>query len=121
MISGDEMFSDSYKHELFFGDTVWEVKSRYVAKEDGFHQEKGAFEAEDDGPSAEVEMVNDIVDSFKLNEIQLTKKDFMGYVKGFLKAVVAKLKADGKDDRVVPFQKGVTEAVKYIVGKIDEF
>ena len=117
IISGDEMFSDSYKHQLMFNDAVWEVKAKMVKKGSDFVAIASDDIADED---ENAEMVVDIVDSFKLNEIQLTKKDFMGYVKGFLKAVVAKLKENGKEDRVKEFQKGATEAVKFIVGKIDE-
>ena len=44
----------------------------------------------------------------------------MAIVKAYLKRVVAKLKEQGKDDRVPEFQKGATEMIKFIVGKFDE-
>ena len=45
----------------------------------------------------------------------------MTLVKAYLKKVVAKLKEDGKEERVAEFQKGATEMIKFIVGKFDEF
>lgn len=122
IFTGDEMFSDSYPHEKVFGDSMWQVKSKYVLKDDNVViHEKGAFDADEPEDNADIEMVNNIIDSFHLQEIQLTKKDFMAYVKGYLKRVVGWMKENGKEDRVKPFQAGATEAVKMIVGKIDEF
>lgn len=119
LISGDEMFSDSYPHTLIMNDAIYEVKGRYVKK--GNTQ---VMIASDDviEEDANAETVVDIVDSFGFNEIKdFPKKDFMIYVKGFLAAVTAKLEAKGKTDRVPEFKKGATEAVKLIVAKYDEF
>ena len=41
-------------------------------------------------------------------------------IKGLMKKTVGYLKENGKEDRVKPFQKGATEAVKFIMGKFDE-
>jgi len=120
--SGDEMFSDSYPHALCFGDAMYRIKSKYVPKDDNIViHEKGAFDADDVDDKADIEMVNNIIDSFHLQEVQLTKKDFMGYVKGYLKKAVAYLKENGKEDRVKAFQAGATEAVKFIAGQHGEF
>jgi hypothetical protein len=118
LISGDEMVSDSYKHVLCFGDAGLEVRASYKTK--GVEQIAIASDdvIEDDGSG---ETVVDIVDAFQLHEIQLTKKDFMAYVKQFLKAVSEKLESIGKGDRIPEFKKGATEMVKYIVGRFDEF
>jgi hypothetical protein len=122
IFSGDEMFSDSYPHESVHGAAMWRVKSKYVPKDDNIViHEKGAFDADEPEDTGAVEMVNNIIDSFHLQEVQLTKKDFMAYVKGYLKRSCAWLKENGKEDRVKDFQKGATEAVKFIVGKHDEF
>lgn len=118
IISGDELCSDSYPHFLCMEDACLEVKGRYVKK--GGDQiaiaSDDIIEEDDNAPT-----VVDIVDSFQLNEIQMTKKDFMAYVKGFLKSVTEKLEATGKADRVPGFKKGATELVKLIVAKFDEF
>lgn len=120
--SGDEMFSDSYPHELAFGNAMYRVKSKYVPKDDNVViHEKGEFDADEPEDNADVEMVNNIIDSFKLQEVQLSKKDFMAYVKGYLKKAVTWLKENGKEERVKDFQKGATEAVKFIAGIHGEF
>ena len=118
LISGDEMVSDSYPHVELFDGACLEVKARYAKK--GNEQIAIASDdliEEDDNAVTIV----DIVDSFKLQEIQLTKKDFMGWCKPFLTKVTENLKAAGKEARVDGFKKGATEMVKFIVGRFDEF
>jgi Translationally controlled tumour protein len=84
IISGDELCSDSYPHKLIMDDACLEVKGRYVKK--GSDQiaiaSDDIIEEDENAPT-----VVDIVDSFQLNEIQMTKKDFMAYIKGFLATV----------------------------------
>ena len=60
------------------------------------------------------------MDSFQLNEIQFTKKDFAAWAKGYLPKVVAHLEKIGKPERAPEFKKGATEGVKFIMSKIDE-
>ncbi len=90
------MVSDSYPHTPIFNVACLEVKVRDGTKEE---QIEIAFddEVEDNGTG---ETVVDLVDSFKLNEIQLAKADFMAYFKNFIKAVSDKLTARGKADRI---------------------
>ncbi len=118
LISGDELCSDSYPPQLLFNDASLEVKARYVKK--GNEQiaiaSDDVFEEDNDAVT-----VVDIVDSFQLQEIQMAKKDFMAYVKGFLALVTAQLEKQGKNDRVPEFKKGATELVKLIIARFDEF
>ena len=44
-----------------------------------------------------------IVESHKLQELKLSKKDAMNMVKAYLKRVVGYLKEKGKEDRVAGF------------------
>ena len=44
----------------------------------------------------------------------------MALVKPYLKKVTEKLKENGKEARVLEFQKGATELVKFIIAKFDE-
>ena len=118
MISGDELCSDAYPQAWIYNDACMEVKASYTKK--GSDQIAIASDdviEEDDN----AETVINIVDAFQLNEITFTKKDFMAWVKGFLKLVSERLEADGKQDRVPEFKKGATELVKFIVAQFDEF
>jgi len=95
-----------------------EVKGSYVKKGSGQIAIASDDILEDDDNA---ETVVDIVDSFQLVEITLSKKDFMAWVKPFLKATAAKLEETGKTERVGEFKKGATELVKLIAGRFDEF
>ena len=64
-------------------------------------------------------MIN-IVHAHNLQETNFSKADFMAVIKPYLKKVVAKLKENGKDDRVAGFQQGATELIKFIVNRYDE-
>jgi len=118
LLSGDEFISDSYPHTYTYDDACLEVKGAYVKK--GSDQVMIASDdvIEDDDNA---ETVCNIVDAFQLNEIQWSKKDFMAWVKPFLKNTCAKLEEIGKADRVPGFKKGATELVKHIAGRWDEF
>ena len=123
VFSGDEMISDSYKQNVIMNGACLEVQAKYITKGNekvdvGGGNAFGGGE-ESDG-EAEGETVINVVDAHKLQETQLSKKDFMTMVKAYLKRVVAHLKEKGKEDRVADFQKGATEMIKFIVGKYDE-
>lgn len=72
------------------------------------------------GGSSDAQSVVDIVDAFGLQEVSLSKGEFMAYIKTYLPKVKAHLEATGKADRVKTFQKGATGFVKSIVEKFDE-
>jgi len=56
--------------------------------------------------------VLNIVEAHELNEVTLDKKSLMALIKGLLKKIEAKLKENGKEDRVADFKKGATNMVK---------
>jgi hypothetical protein len=118
VFSGDEMVSDSYKQQMIFQDACLEVQAKFVTK--GNEQIDIGCRDGDDDDGGEGETVINIVDAHQLQETQLSKKDFMGIVKGYLKRVVAHLKEKGKEERVAEFQKGATEMIKFIISKFDE-
>ena len=118
LISKDEFFSDSYPHTLIYDDACYEVKARMVTKGSDQIQiaSDDVIEEDNDAPQ-----VIDIVDSFGLNEIELTKKDFGAWAKGYMPKVVKLLTEKGKEDRIPGFKKGATDLVKFIMSKYDEF
>jgi hypothetical protein len=119
LLCGDEFFSDSFKYNTIYNDAAYEVQAKYKKK--GLDQVAIASDDIIEENEADMVTVVDLVDNHQLSEINLGKKDFMGYVKTFLAAVTAKLEAKGKQDRVPEFKKGATELVKFIVSKYDEF
>ena len=117
LFSGDEMVSDSYKHQLIMNDAALEVKAKYVTKgNDNIKIASDDLSDEEGG-----ETVVNVVEAHGLQETQLSKKDFMALVKPYLKKTSEKLKEIGKEDRIPGFKAGATELVKFIVGRFDEF
>jgi hypothetical protein len=117
IISGDEFCSDSYPHQFTYEDACLEVKARY--------QKKGSDQiaiASDDVIEEDSNAVTviDVVDSFRLTEINMTQKDIMGWAKPYLAKVTEKLIAAGKADRVPIFKKQATELLKFIFSRLDE-
>ncbi len=100
IFSGDEMVSDSYPHQLIYDDACLEVQAKFTTKGNDF-----VAIAADDEPDADAggETVINVVDAHKLIEMTLSKKDVMSMIKVYLKKVVEKLKASGKEDRVAGF------------------
>lgn len=104
ILSGDEMVSDSYPHTYTFEDACLEVRSKLVTKNS--NENFGIADNDEDGggnqdPNAIT--VIDIVDAHRLKEIELDKKTWVAYVKGYVKKVKEKLEADGKTERVPTF------------------
>lgn len=126
VFSGDEMVSDSYKHNLIFNDACLEVQCKYITVGGAEEVDIGAGNAfgggaEEDagGDDGGVTAIN-VVHAQQLQETTLSKKDCMAILKAYLKRVVEHLKEKGKDDRVPEFKKGATEMIKMIMEKFDE-
>ena len=117
LFSGDEMVSDSYKYQLIHNDACLEVQAKYITKGSDFVAIASDDVNEDEG---EGETVINIVEAHKLQECELSKKDFMALVKPYLKRVSTHLTENGKEDRVAGFKEGATAMIKFIVGKFDE-
>ena len=119
MLSGDELTSDVYRciyPEEYHG-ACMKQKAAYRQKKGDQVLIASDEEPEDD---PDVETVVDIVDATELMEVQLKKKDVMTWAKAYLKGVEAKLKEDGKEERVAEFKKGSTALFKFIISKFDE-
>lgn len=78
------------------------------------------FSEEGGGVDEAAETVIDIVDSFKLSETSLTKKDFTTYIKGYLKRVLDHLQKTNPD-RVEGFKAESAKLVKKILENFDDF
>ena len=113
LVSGDEMISDSYPHTITNEGTTMEVRAKYTKK--GSDQiaiaSDDVVDDDDDG-----ETVVDVVDTFQLNEINLSKKEVMLWAKAYLTEITNKLK-ESDPDRVADFKKGSTATIKLILSK----
>lgn len=124
VFSNDELISDSYPTSLEHGDVIMEVQSRMVVKgsddvDIGRGNEFGGG-GEDEAVDTVSERVNDIVDSFSLQETSFTKKEYVTILKAYMQKLKKHLEAQGSD-RVNPFMQGATAFAKWVVANFDEF
>lgn len=104
-------------------DIVYEVNCKMVP-EGGIQVNIGA------NPSAEgeeneecddsVQMVNNIVTAFRLQETSFDKKSYMAYIRDYMKRLKKHLE-ETNPDRVPVFEKGVATFVKKVLEKMDDW
>jgi len=114
ILNGDELVSDSYEPKEVDG-AVYEVDCAMI-EEGNVSVDTGANasaeEAEEDLDDAVVK-VNNVIASFRLQATSFDKKGYLAYLKGYLKAVKAKLQEEGKDaEYVSAFEKSTQAFVK---------
>jgi len=111
------------KFELVYNDVAMKVKSTYKAKDKIGDVDIGCGSAfggdEEGGPVGEepVEKVIDVAFNTGLVEYQMSKADFMTYIKNLLKNIKGKI----EEGRVADFQKGANDFIKFVVSKFDDF
>merc|ERR1712168_886749 len=109
MGTGDEMFVDTSKHEII-SDAFYMVVGKHIT------MSEGNIELASSNPSAEeaAEGVDetavsgiDVVLHQRLSETQFgSKKDYLAYMKEYMKNLTKKLKEEGKEDNVAKL-KGI--------------
>jgi hypothetical protein len=122
VVSGDEMFSDAFPVKLV-DDIVYEVDCALITVKAGADVDIGANPSEDEQPEALEEgtsQVNNVVHSFRLQATSFDKKSYLGYLKGYMKAVKAEL-ATSHPDQVDSFEKGAQTYAKKIVANFKDF
>lgn len=122
ILSDDEICSDAYPLKEVDG-IVYEVDCQTITVKPGADIDIGAnpsaeetAEALEDG----AEQVNNVVYSFRLEKTSFDKKGYLTYLKGYMKAVKAKLQ-ETKPDRVEAFEKGAAAYAKKIVANFKDF
>lgn len=127
VLTNDEMMNDIFPYELAYENTIMKVKSQYKSADKvgevdiGCGNEFGGGDADaDQGGEEPAEKVLDVAYNAGLQQIHLTKKEFMAFLKSYFGKIVKYLTDNGKADRVDTFKKGATEFTKYIVPKFDE-
>eukprot|EP00004_Rigifila_ramosa_P008110 TRINITY_DN19292_c0_g1_i1.p1 TRINITY_DN19292_c0_g1~~TRINITY_DN19292_c0_g1_i1.p1 ORF type:complete len:168 (+),score=52.02 TRINITY_DN19292_c0_g1_i1:55-558(+) len=120
-ISGDEIFSDAQPYKIV-DDVLYEIECKKITIGPA-HVDIGANESAEEGTeqlddSARVAI--NVVESHQLNATSLDKKQYMAAIKTYMKALKAKLEAEGSD-RAEAFTKGATEAVKKILANFDDY
>ena len=115
--SNSEMFSDAFDLVELYNGYIISIKSAIVDKKaDKF--DMGDCEDVVDADTR----VNEIVDSFRYNESEFSKAQFTAWFKGYVKAIAARLKDQGKDEEYIKgFQTNATDFAKFVLGKVADF
>jgi hypothetical protein len=80
-----------------------------------------AEEAEEGAEDTENQVL-DIVHSFRLNETGFDKKSYLSHLKGYMKAVKAKLTEQGKSaEEITAFEKGAQSFAKKVVANFKDY
>ncbi len=121
------MMSDIFPFTLEYDDVIMKVQSAYRAADKvgevdiGCGNEFGGGNAEEEEqPDEGTEKVLDVAANASLKQVNISKKEFMAYIKEYFAKIVKFLEESGKSDRVAGFKKGATEFVKFIVKKFDD-
>uniref|UniRef100_H2ZD71 TCTP domain-containing protein n=1 Tax=Ciona savignyi TaxID=51511 RepID=H2ZD71_CIOSA len=127
IITGDEMFSDIYKYEVFEECFIKVVGKMTTTKEEELDsalfganpsQEESA---ESYGGDDSAKPIVDIVKTSKLEEApRFDSKTYTSYFKDWCKAVVAKLVEEGQSDEAEKFKKQGPAGFKYIKKNIKD-
>jgi hypothetical protein len=124
-ITGDEMFSDTYKIKLV-DEVIYEVTGKLVQRRAGEIVLDGANpsaegEDADGGSEAGVESGVDIVLNHRLVETYAfgDKKGYTGYLKDYMKKIVDRLQKNNPD-QVDVFKNNINKAMKEILGRFKD-
>ncbi|XP_057772339.1 translationally-controlled tumor protein homolog [Salvia miltiorrhiza] len=121
LLTGDELLSDSFPYKEIENGALWEVEGKWVVT-GSVDVDIGANPSaegggEDEGVDDQAVKVVDIVDTFRLQEQPpFDKKQFIGYIKKYIKTLTPKLDAEKQDE----FKKSIEGATKYLVSKIKD-
>lgn len=122
IFSGDELLSDAYDLTLV-DNVVYEADCNMIQVRPGADVDIGANPSAEDGDEDVedgVETVNNVVYSFRLQQTAFDKKSFLTYIKGYMKAVKAKL-AESNPEEVEIFEKGAATYVKKVIGSFKDW
>ena len=116
--TGLEMVSDAFPTKELYDGVVLAVKSSTINKE-AIKMDVGDCDDVDD----QDQQVNDIIDGFRYNQVTYTKTQFAAVMKGYLKKISEKIKAESPNDaeKLTLFQKKSVELLKFVVEKFSDF
>ncbi|PHH63095.1 hypothetical protein CDD80_1254 [Ophiocordyceps camponoti-rufipedis] len=115
ILTDDEIISDSYELKEVDG-IVYEADCAMIT-EQAVQADIGANASaeggDEDGVEDQAVKVNNIVHSFRLQSTSFDKKGYLAYLKGYMKAVKAKLQEkNAPADTITAFEKGAQAYVK---------
>ncbi|CAL9736610.1 translationally-controlled tumor protein homolog [Monosporozyma servazzii] len=121
IFSNDELLSDAYDVKEVDG-VIYEADCAMI-KVGGGNIDIGANPSAEDGDDDVddgSEIVNNVVHSFRLQPTGFDKKSFLTYMKGYMKAIKAKLQ-ESNPDEVSAFEKGAQTYVKKVIGSFKDW
>ncbi|KAL5530717.1 hypothetical protein ACEPAF_6975 [Sanghuangporus sanghuang] len=123
IITNDEMFSDAFPVKLI-DDIAYEVDCTMIVVRPGADVNIGANPSAEEQEEAMQEegaqTVNNVVYSFRLQPTSFDKKTYLTCLKGYMKAVKAKLQ-QSNPERVEVFEKGASEYAKKIIANFKDY
>merc|ERR1712070_986548 len=126
IVSDSEFLTDATDAEEMWGGSFLKCAGRYItigAEEDIDIGGNASAEAgeDDGGVDDNSTQVIDLVHNFNLQPMEYTKKQYMSYIKPFLKTCVMHMKANDRADEVASFKENVQSAIKEITAEWDEY
>jgi len=123
IISGDEMFSDTYKIKLV-DHVIYEVTGKLVQRRDGEIVLEGSNpsqEEADEGTEFGTTSGVDIVLNHRLVEtFAFDKKGYTAYLKDYMKKLLVKIKETNPDQESV-FKDNMTKVIKDLLPRFKDF
>merc|ERR1711998_202411 len=122
IVSGSELLSDAHDAEELWGGTWLKVKGTYVTiggEEDIDIGGNASAEEEAEGTDDNSAQVVDIINNFSLQPMEYSKKQYMSYIKPFLKKCVMYMKENDRADEVDEFKANVQTAIKEITAECE--
>jgi len=122
ILTGDEMFSDAFPIKEIDG-IAYEVDCTLTTVKPGADVDIGAnpsAEEQDEALEEGAVTVNNVVHSFRLQATTFDKKNYLTYLKGYMKAIKAKM-TETNPEQVEEFEKGAQNFAKKIVGNFKDY
>jgi hypothetical protein len=123
VFSGDELFSDTYPMKLI-NDCMYEVYGKHETRTEGevvMQGSNASAEEADEGTDSNSTSGIDIVLNHRLNETGFgSKKDYLVYLKDYMKKVVKYLEDNEKAGEVDAFKKNINEYMKTLLPKFKD-
>jgi len=119
VFSGDELFSDTYPMKLV-DDCMYEVYGKHETRTEGdivLEGSNASAEEADEGTDASSTSGVDIILNHRLIETGFgSKKDYLVYLKDYMKRVVKHLEDNNRGGEVESFKKNINNYVKDMLG-----
>merc|ERR1712002_948359 len=120
ILTDEEMWADTYKYKLVENGALYEVYGKNITRQSDDIQLAGSnpsAEEAEEGCDAAVESGIDIVLNQRLQEVHgLKKKDFIDYLKKYMKKLLEKVPDDKKDE----FKSSMNACSKMLLGKFKD-